>query len=235
MAPVSIKMRTICFYLATLLLCVLITAEIMYAQKGSRIGLRGGPLISWTHTVSPDTGATSVALGLEKPGFAFDLIYTLGFSDNIMLKTGLTFATKHARMQFLDQVDGDALEILQNSDLRTLEIPLGVKVRAAALQDGLYLIGHLGANAEYNFKSTYEVVVTQTPPTGPPTVDRGFFDSKVWLQPVVVALSPGVGLDWEFDWGMLELAATYQVGLTRYHRYFRSRTQALVLGLGYFF
>lgn len=228
-------MKTACFYLAVLLCVVWATADVACAQKGSRLGLRVGPLITWTQTASPDPSVSSVSTGLERPGFALDMIYTLGFSDRIMLQTGLSFASKHASIYFTGEEDGDQMAVQLNSGMRTLEIPVGVKVRAAALRDDLHLIGHLGANVEYNLQSDYEVIVTRTPPTGPPTVLRDMFDYKEWLQPFVVALAPGAGLDWESDWGMLEFAATYQVGLTRYHRYYHSRTHAVVFGLGYFF
>jgi Outer membrane protein beta-barrel domain len=229
-------MRQPFFHLTLLLLSVILLPQPYYAQQGSRLGFRAGPLLSWTRTGNLTEGIASGPQGIDQPGFAFDMVYTLGFSDWIMLRTGLGIAHKQPNFVFEGTTFEGDVRMVWNTNLTTLELPVGVKARLPEISPGLHPIVQLGGSAGYVLKNTVSGTYTLTMPNGVQrveTISDEDFSDELW--PVVANLETGIGLDWERDWGMLELALTYQAGLTSITKEFNARTQALVLGLGYFF
>ena len=199
------------------------------AQEGAKVGFRASPMIAWASIVLDST--KTKPLGLENKaglGFAFDFVFTYGFSENFAFKTGVTIATKSLKST-------TAVPLLGNVDSKTnltaIEIPLGFKFRSPEIGDGIYIVGHFGVNPEINVQN--KVITT----VGSLTTEQVDVDG---IRLITGSFAPGAGVDWEFDWGTLEFAATYHWGLLPYTNPdkfggYKSRMNAIALNVGYFF
>lgn len=216
---------------AILLLLSLVAFKPVMAQEGVKIGFRASPLIGWSTIVDDSTktkpdGITTKA-GL---GFSFDFVFTYGFSDALAFKTGINIATKSVGFEAGDDQNG----IESKTAFTALEIPLGLKFRSPEIGSGMYIVGHFGVNPEINLQNktttTLNLLGTSTSTTTVDSDDINLF---------TFSFVPGIGLDWEFDWGMLEFGLTYHWGLLSYtdvdETGIRSRLNYLALNLGYFF
>jgi hypothetical protein len=204
-----------------------------FAQEGAKVGFRLSPLIGWAN-VSDDSTKTKPA-GLETTaglGFSFDFVFTYGFSDAIGLRTGINIATKKVGTNF----DLGALgSVDSKTSFTAVEVPIGLKFRSPEIGSGMHIIGHFGLNPEFNVQN--KVVTTSTLGSAVVTTEQRDVDG---IRLFTASFVPGVGLDWEFDWGMLEFAATYHWGLLSYTDPDKtggavSKLNYIALNLGYFF
>ena len=209
------------------------------AQEGVKIGFRASPLIAWASIVD-DSTKTKPEFLTTKPGigFSFDFVFTYGFSESLALRTGVNIATKGVRTESSITI----LDITTTADTRTsftaIEVPLGLKFRSPEIGTGIYIIGHFGINPEINLQNRTKSTVTISSPAGTSTSTTETVDSDA-INPFTLSFVPGAGVDWEFDWGMLEMALTYHWGLLSYTDTDvtgqRSRLNYIALNLGYFF
>lgn len=228
------------FFLPALLLllsfCAFNTAQ---AQEGVKIGFRASPLIGWASIVDDSTKTKPEGL-TTKPGigFSFDFVFTYGFSESVGLRTGINIATKGVRTDYSLTV----LDITTTAETKTsftaIEIPLGLKFRSPEIGSGMYIVGHFGVNPEINLQNKTKSTVTVSSPAGSTSTTSETVDSDD-INLFTFSFVPGAGVDWEFDWGMLEMALTYHWGLLSYtdtnSTGQRSRLNYIALNLGYFF
>lgn len=214
-------------------LTFILIAGAMFAQEGVKIGFRASPLIGWASIVNDSTktkpdGLTTKA-GL---GFSFDFVFTYGFSENVAFRSGVNIATKSIKTN--TNIAGLS-DIDQTTNFTAIEIPLGLKFRSPEIGDGMFIIGHFGVNPEINVQNK---ITTEGTALGLSISQEQVDVDGISL--FTASFVPGVGLDWEFDWGMLEFAATYHWGLLSYTDPdkmggLRSRMNYIALNLGYFF
>lgn len=229
---------------ALLLLLSLVAFKPAMAQEGVKIGFRASPLIAWASVVDDSTKTKPEFLD-TKPGigFSFDFVLTYGFSEALMFKTGINIATKSVR----SEVDFEVFDIRTVSETRTsftaIEIPLGLKFRSPEIGSGLYIVGHFGLNPEFNLQNRTKNTTTITTASSTTTTTTETADSDD-INLFTASFVPGVGVDWEFDWGMIEMGLTYHWGLLSYTDTkpvseggtgTRSRLNYIALNLGYFF
>ena len=205
-----------------------------FAQEGVKIGFRASPLVGWAK-VSNDSTKTKPAGLTTKAGvgFSFDFVFTYGFTDAVGLKTGINIATKTVKSEYDLGAFGN---IDQNVNFTAVEIPIGLKFRSPEIGDGMYIVGHFGVNPEINVQNKVKTETT-VPGVGTSTTEQVDVDG---IRLLTGSFVPGVGLDWEFDWGMLEFAATYHWGLLSYTDPDKnggnvSKLNYIALNLGYFF
>ena len=125
--------------------------------------------------------------------------------------------------------------INQRVNFTAIEVPLGLKFRSPEIGDGMFIVGHFGVNPEINVQN--KVVTDGT------LLGVAFENEQVDVDGIRLltgSFVPGAGLDWEFDWGMLEFAVTYHWGLLSYtdpdkFGGQRSRMNYLAINAGYFF
>lgn len=228
------------FFLLTMLLLATTgfygTAQ---AQEGIKVGFRASPLIGWSTTVDDSTKIKPEGLETKAAlGFGFDFVLTYGFSDNFAFKTGVTIATKGTKAE--TNISNSLLSIngTYSTNFTAVEVPIGFKFRSPEIGDGMYVIGHFGLNPEFNVQNKQKSEVTTTIGGVATTVNTETVDAD-GIRLFTASFAPGVGLDWEFDWGMLEFGVTYHWGLLSYSdpdvTGVRSRLNAIALNLGYFF
>lgn len=196
------------------------------AQEGVKVGFRASPLIGWASMVDDSTKSKPDGLS-TKPGigFSFDFVFTYGFSETVGFRSGINIATK----SFKSEVS--SVSFSSNMNITSVEVPLGLKFRSPEIGSGMYIIGHFGLNNEINVQNK----VTST--LGSVSTEQRDVDG---IRLYTFSFVPGVGLDWEFDWGMLEFAATYHWGLlslTNPDDFGGQITKMnyIALNLGYFF
>lgn len=203
------------------------------AQEGAKVGFRLSPLIGFQSIV--DDSSKQKPTGLDTKagvGFAFDFVFTYGFSDKIGLKTGINISKKNVGATSDISLLNTTID--QKISLTAVELPIGLKFRSPEIGSGLYIIGYFGVTPELNFAN--KVVTTTTIGTVETTDERRDVDD---INLITGSFAPGAGVDWEFDWGMLEFSATYNLGLLSYTKTkdtgFSSKISYISLNLGYFF
>jgi len=227
--------RTIVFTFMLLLLSLAAVKPAM-AQEGIKVGFRASPLIGWASIVDDSTKTKPTGLTTKAGiGFSFDFVVTYGFSETVAIRSGINIATKSARSEF----DVLGVQSSTKTSLTALEIPLGLKFRSPEIGNGMYIIGHFGVNPEINLQNRTVTDLT----VGGVTTTTEMRDSDD-INLFTMSFVPGAGLDWEFDWGMLEFAATYHWGLLSYTDTrsiaeggtgLSSRLNYIALNIGYFF
>lgn len=241
-------MKRTLFLFAALLLMMTGFAGKTYAQEGVKVGFRASPLIGWATIVDDSTKAKPEGLETKAGlGFAFDFVLTYGFSESFAFKTGVTIATKSARSSFSESYSDSTTSISSSGESKVsftaIEIPIGFKFRSPEIGDGMYVVGHFGVNPEINVQNKVHSETTTSVTVGGSTTTTTDTDDLVDVDGInlfTASFAPGVGLDWEFDWGMLEFAATYHWGLLSYTNPDKmngqkSRINAISLNIGYFF
>jgi hypothetical protein len=202
------------------------------AQEGAKVGFRLSPIVNWQSVVTDSTKQKPLGLDTKAGvGFAFDFVFTYGFSDKIALKTGINISKRNVGT-FYDL--GALGSVEQQVGLTAVEIPIGLKFRSPEIGNGLYIIGFFGLTPELNFANK---VVTTTTIGSLVTTDERQDVSSINL--ITASFSPGAGVDWEFDWGMLEFSVTYNLGLLSYTNRkdtgLASKPSDIRVGVGYFF
>lgn len=219
------------------------------AQEGVKVGFRASPLIGWASVVNDSTKTKPEGLTTKAGlGFSFDFVFTYGFSENVAFRSGINIATKGVKSEtdFSFDLLGTTTRTVATSktNFTAVEIPIGLKFRSPEIGTGMYVVGHFGMNAEINVqnKVTSDATVTVTDAAGG-TTSTSTSTEQVDVDGIslfTTSFVPGVGLDWEFDWGMLEFGLTYHWGLLSYtdpdkFNDQRSRLNYIALNLGYFF
>jgi Outer membrane protein beta-barrel domain len=197
-------------FLSVLFLIVGLTGmHRVMAQEGAKVGFSIRPMVSWASTV--DDSTKQKPIGLENNagvGFAFDFIFTYGFSEKIAFKSGINIANRNVGSSFSSSLLGVNTSIESKTSLTSIEVPLGLKFRSPEIGSGLYIVGLFGVTPEINFSNKIATDITVgslvTNSETQDTKDVNFFTTS---------FSPGAGVDMEFDWGMLEFTATYSLGL----------------------
>jgi hypothetical protein len=223
--------RTVLLSTFLLLLLGFTSFNKLHAQEGAKVGFRLSPLVAFQSVVDDSTKQKPVLLQNKAAlGFAFDFVFTYGFSDKIALKTGINISKKNVGSEVA--VLGTTTTV--KTGLTAVEIPIGLKFRSPEIGSGLYIIGFFGVTPEFNFANKR---VTTVNIAGSETVveERDVDDINL----ITASFAPGAGVDWEFDWGMLEFSATYNLGLLSYSNKkdtgLSSKISYVSLNLGYFF
>lgn len=228
-----------------LLLLSLLAVKPAMAQEGVKIGFRASPLVSWGSVVDDSSKTKPEGLTTKAGvGFSFDFVFTYGFSETVGFRTGVNIATKSVG----SESDFTILDTRTVSSVKTsftaIEIPLGLKFRSPEIGDGIYVIGHFGVNPELNLQNRTRSDLTITDPSGNSVTTSSEVVDSDGINFFTMSFVPGAGVDWEFDWGMLEGAITYHWGLLSYTDTrsiadggtgLRSRLNYIALNLGYFF
>lgn len=233
-------------------LTFLLIAGAIFGQEGAKVGFRASPLVSWATVTNDSTKTKPEGLTTKaKLGFSFDFIFTYGFTENIALATGLNISTRgYGTEQNVDlsAFGGSANETFESkANFTAVEIPIGLKFRSPEIGDGIFIVGNFGVAAELNVQNkllTDELTVDLSNPTAPTfAVNRGVEYRDVdGLNLITGSFTPGAGIDWEFDWGMLQFMATYHWGLlsitdadaTRFDN-INTKINYLALNIGYYF
>ncbi|MFN8398029.1 MAG: outer membrane beta-barrel protein [Bacteroidia bacterium] len=203
------------------------------AQEGAKVGFRLSPMVGFQSIVADSTKQKPTGLDTKAGvGFAFDFVFTYGFSDKIALKTGINISKKSVGSFYDFSALGTTVD--QKVSLTAVEVPIGLKFRSPEIGSGLYIIGYFGVTPELNFAN--KVVTTTTIGSLTTTDERRDVDD---INLITASFAPGAGVDWEFDWGMLEFSATYNLGLLSYTNKkdtgMSSKISYISLNLGYFF
>ena len=167
-------------------------------------------------------------------GIAFDFIFTYGFSEKIAFKTGINIANRRVGSYSSTSILGVTSTVDQKTSITSVEVPVGLKFRSPEIGSGLYIVGMFGVTPEINFSNK---VVTEFNVGGLGTTDERQDIDDINL--ITMSFSPGAGVDWEFDWGMLEFTATYNLGLLSYTNKkdtgFASKISTVGLNVAYYF
>lgn len=242
-------MKRTFFAAAILVLLTLVAFKPVHAQEGVKIGFRASPLVAWASVVDDSTKTKPEGLTTKAGlGFSFDFVFTYGFTESVGFKTGVNIATKSAGTEFSNSFEFLGTTTTTTGTSKTsftaVEIPVGLKFRSPEIGTGMYIVGHFGMNAEINLQNRIksDVTTTITDSNGGTTTATSSSEQVDvdGIRLFTTSFVPGVGLDWEFDWGMLEFAATYHWGLLSFTNpddfgNQRSRMNYIALNLGYFF
>lgn len=220
---------------ALLLLVSLVGVNRLMAQEGAKVGFRLSPIVGWAGIVDDSTKQKPSGLETQaKMGFAFDFVFTYGFSEKIGLKTGINISKKAVGSQFDLSDSSGVFTIESKTSLTAVELPVGLKFRSPEIGSGLYIIGYFGVTPELNFQNKVNTTTT----VGSLTTESELRDIDD-INLITASFAPGAGVDWEFDWGMLEFSATYNLGLLSYTNKkdtgYSSKISYISLNLGYFF
>lgn len=228
-------MKRTVFLSALLVLLSLVGVNRAMAQEGAKVGFRLSPLVAWAGVVDDSTKQKPAGLETQaKMGFAFDFVFTYGFSEKIGIKTGINISKKSVGT-FVDFTDTSGVFTQESKvSLTSVEVPLGLKFRSPEIGTGIYIIGYFGVTPELNFANKVNTTTT----VGSLTTETELRDIDE-INLITASFAPGAGVDWEFDWGMLEFSATYNLGLLSYTNKkdtgASSKISYISLNLGYFF
>jgi hypothetical protein len=239
-------MKRTVFICALFLLIGFMGVNTAMAQEGAKVGFRASPLISWGNITNDSTKAKPDSLEtMAAMGFAFDFVFTYGFSDNIGFKTGITLATRGIKSSSILSAPIDGVSRLNSKlAITSVIVPLAFKFRSPEIGDGMFIFGVFGMDAEINVQNKIigDVVVLDTSGSTPVLhVEERETRDNDGINFFTTSFSPGAGLDWQFDWGMLEFGVTYNWGLLSYTtKKFsdpnqRTKMNAVQLNLGYYF
>jgi Outer membrane protein beta-barrel domain len=229
----------------SLLLLTFMLGATVFAQEGARVGFRATPLISFANIV--DSTKTKPA-GLNtnaKLGFSFDFIFTYGFSESIGLMTGINISSRGFKYDqsvsvTLPFIGTTTTSIDVKTSFTAVDIPLGLKFRSPEIGDGIYVVGNFGVHNEINVQnktvsnsmvSVGGIVLSDTTITTRDASDINLY---------TLSFSPGVGVNLETDFGMLEGMVTYHWGLLSFYKKdegsgYIGKLNAIALSLGYYF
>jgi Outer membrane protein beta-barrel domain len=218
----------------------------LMAQEGSKIGFRASPLISWGNITDRVTKAKPASLETKAAmGFNFDFVYTYGFSENVGIKTGITLSTRGIKSSVaLPTSIGGKTSLDSKLGITSVIVPVGFKFRSPEIGDGMFIYGVFGVDAELNVQNKIvgEYIQLDTVNSLPSlSVYSNETRDNEGISIFTASFAPGAGLDWQFDWGMLEFGLTYNWGLMSYTtKKFMNQDQvtkmnSIGLNLGYFF
>lgn len=218
--------------LTFLILLFNLSSGVLFAQKGFKLGFRFSPQInSGTMTDDSSDKKISTVDYKAKMGFTFGLMVNYGFTNNIGFHTGVHVGTRKFGFESQDS----ALTFKNNQKITSLYVPIQLKLRSGEIAStGLHVIGLFGVFAELNFSNKRAYTDTLTYPN--------IFDTKGSNNVTLFSTSfvPSLGVDWDFDWGTLTLAASYHLGLMnvldkKTYPGVNSRINTIGLDLGYYF
>lgn len=228
-------MKRTVFLSALLLILGLAGFNRAMAQEGAKVGFSLRPMVSWASTVYDSTKQKPAILDNKAGvGFAFDFVFTYGFSDKIGFKTGINISSRRVGGVYDYSSLGINSKLEYTNSLTSIEVPIGLKFRSPEIGSGLYIVGLFGLTPEINFanKAVANLTVGSLSSRSETqnSDDVNFFTTS---------FSPGAGVDMEFDWGMLEFTATYNLGLMSYTNKKNtgviSKISSIGLNVGYFF
>jgi hypothetical protein len=226
---------------------LVLSAGAIFAQEGVKVGFRATPMVSWATIV--DDSTKTVPLGFDtgaRLGFSFDFVFTYGFSDNFSFWSGVNIAKKGLTQNFnqsttLLGITSTLTGEIKNS-FTAVEVPIGFKFRSPEIGDGFYIVGFFGATNELNVQnktdSLYTFTLSSSLGTTTSTTDKQVKDSKDYNF-YTLSFTPGVGVDWEKDFGTVEAVVTYHWGLLNFLDKKNTdqigKLNAIALSLGYYF
>jgi Outer membrane protein beta-barrel domain len=225
----------------------------VFAQEGARVGFRASPLISWGVITNDSTKQVPEGFdGSGKLGFSFDFVFTYGFSENIALRTGINIVTRGTKFtNAIDSSFGLGGAVLNNKmSFTSIELPIGLKFRSPEFGEGMSVVGFFAVTPSINVQNKWvfdEVHAAVLDSAGGVITPAEIHEDEELVDVdgvnfFTASFTPGVGLDWEFDWGMLEFGLTYHWGLMSYVNKnsanfdnLRIRMNAISLNIGYYF
>ena len=242
-------MKKTFLYSALLLLISFAAMKPAMAQEGIKIGFRASPLIGWASVVNDSTKTKPEGLTTKAGlGFSFDFVLTYGFTESVGFRTGINIATKSVKDELSSSVDilgsTTTTSLTNRTSFTAVEVPLGLKFRSPEIGTGIYIVGHFGVNSEFNLQNKIRQEGTITTNDGAGGTTTTSINSEMvdvdGIRLFTASFVPGAGVDWEFDWGMLEMAVTYHWGLLSFTNPddfggLKSRLNYIALNLGYFF
>jgi len=198
----------------------------LFAQEGFKIGLRFSPIFSFGTVL--DSTKKDVA-GFDKSpkiGLSYGLLINYGFTENYGIHTGIHVVNKGYR-------GTDAtLDSTVNLRVTTLEVPIALKLRSPEIGSGIHIKGLFGVSADINLAMKKLTTIN--------SVETESRESNE-LIPVSASFIFGTGVEWEFDFGMIDFGVSYHQGLTNVNRKKNSgyngfiRLNYVAIDLGYYF
>lgn len=177
------------YLLSILFLIVALPAA--QAQKGPKLGLRFGPLVSFT-TITSDNGneipGTTVS---SKLGFSYGLMTTYGFTDNYGIYSGVHIVRKG----FDRTTTTDSLTFSQDVVATTVEVPIALRGRSNEIGNGVYINGLFGLTLDV--RAAYRNIYTGLSPTG--ELGSGTSKNTALINPITSSFLFGAGADWLID------------------------------------
>lgn len=171
------------------LLVLLMSPVLLFAQEGVKIGVGFGPAINFSRTETNDV-LTGEANGL---GSRLSLTGRYGFSENYGLQTGVALTTKA-----YGEKEGTSGKV----KVTTIEIPFGLALRTNELNtDGLFVSGFIGPTIDANVSSRLNLNNQDT-------------NNSSNIKALGASVRFGLGTEKEFDFGTLHVGVTYARGLT---------------------
>lgn len=179
------KLRLLFFGLAFLMV---LTTQAQY--KKYTFGLKAAPHLGW---IKPNLD-TYEGNGI-KAGFSWGFISEIGFSENHCISTGFNVAFSGGNLKFPTRLDADPGTMQRTYYLKSIEIPLTLKMRTNAIGNLKYYgqIG-LGTNFLLNAKKEDEFKPDNTSTTI--TTTKAAYDKVSFLRESLI-----IGLGCEYTLG----------------------------------
>lgn len=211
---------------------VFLSAGTLLAQEGFKLGFRFSPQIGSGTLLDDSSKKKLTAFEMKsKMGFTFGLMINYGFTENIGFHTGVHVGTR--KFGFNSNFLGSTFENRQK--LTSVIVPVQLKLRSGELgSTGIHIIGNFGVNGEINFSNKRSYTDTLNYPNI--IEDKNSKNVNLFSASFV----PSLGIDWDFDWGTVTMAASYHLGLLNVldkstYPGINSRMNTIALDLGYYF
>lgn len=200
----------------------------LFAQEGLKIGILVSPNIGFSSVTDSTKKKVAGITTPVRPGVGFGLSISYGFNETIGIQTGAFAVIKN--LSFKSSILGVESKIQQR--VISVEIPFGLKLRSPEIGDGIFVTGFIGGAGEFNVASTQKTFLNGT------LIDTD--NSYKNINPITVSPVFGLGVDWEFDWGMIHMGPSFHWGLMRVlnkknNGNLNVKMSYLALDLGYYF
>lgn len=221
--------------------------NVLQAQEGFHFGLKVNPVISFSTAVKDSTGeAIPDVAEAPRLGYEFGVAMTYGFSEKFSLGFGAEVVNRgfNFKQNSTNPFDSSVVEFKAKQTFTTLEIPIYFKARSGEIGSGIHLAGNFGASADVNISNRFITDGWETTTdslgaiTGANQIELITNDPKR-MNLVTVTPFVGLGVDWENNWGTINIMASYHHGvLSAWNRKETGATAAVsyvALDLAYFF
>jgi len=219
-----------------ILLMILGSYAVSFAQQGFSIGLRFSPIFSFA-SITDENGNTPAGLETSTVvGLSYGLNTHYGITDNYGIKSGVHIVNKGFKRE--EMIDG--VMAVQDVNVTTVEIPLALKGRSNELGNGLFINGQFGLSAD--IRAGYKNEFSGVNPFPGGTGDSGTSKNTQFINPVTFTFIFGVGGEKVIDRvGTINFGIIYHQGLTNLNNRDNFMNDEIIkisylsLDLGYFF